>query len=769
MTSFPISSSSPMLRQGQRPGAPNPVHHPLSSKDWWIKFLRPGFTKEMYTQAIEQFHNGGDKSSFSDESELIDLMTEPVFFEIHPRYDRLEEIARGSYGYVAGAIDTKHRDKLRKQFGVGPGKPTKPPLVSVAPLMNEGQLPSSANSRRQSLAPTNNNTSALQNNHHHITPPHPISITVPPTPPATTTCTEPSPNSDSLIDQFKQQTISSVLLPRDATATPLEEDYVMVSKDDAGNNAMPAIMNNDTDDDDMHSDGSRSVSRSSSCDGGMGEPVTSNRYGTNSATGSEGGVGPGAIAAVLPASSAGPFTSVGPYSSAAYFDPYAYGHGQGEHQSVALLNNASALNNVETESEWEPDEDEMFDPSSDPNDEDMPMTEESILAEIDRVCSVAIKKINIFSPDDDSVVQANKALCACRELGFLCFVDKKHQKSVMAAETIWIPIRVPKGSILSKESIERTKESFESVYVIMPKMERTLKQYLESDEPPILGVRMLLLFRIIAGVAYMHISGFIHRDLKPENMLLSRTYNIKIMDFGQGRDFDLKGTSFITRVGLCTLLYASPETLRLAESMQTDKFSLQDAHSADMWSVGCIAAEMITRKPIFNAARDGPLYQLDAIVGVRGTTSPFIQNHIEMVSPKAIRQVEDVLSQEIDNKRFFSVEKEIEEHDWAPEETTAILELEKQLIESLLSMDPVVRPTALQALKHPFFENLADFGTAEIIENLEALEQNKRVFETEAVDRVAQNLSNARQYIWDLFLMKNPDVSAFVEELKKEN
>eukprot|EP00744_Colponema_vietnamica_P008132 GILI01011623.1.p1 GENE.GILI01011623.1~~GILI01011623.1.p1 ORF type:complete len:765 (+),score=123.07 GILI01011623.1:202-2496(+) len=761
MASFPLSGASPMLRQAQRPGAPNPVHHPLSSKDWWIKFLKPGYTKEQYAEALERLSKLDEVAM--EEGDLSG-MTESVFFEIHPRYDRLEEIARGSYGYVAGAYDTKHRDKLRKRFGVGLGKAPKPPITSVAPT-SENHQPSSANSRRHSLVPS---TAQSGTTSHHITPPHPISIAVPASPSnSAKVVVDPSPCSDSVMEHFKQNTASTIILPRDATATPPDEDFVYVASPEVINR-MPKIIKTkrevESDDNaDDHSDGSRSVSRSSSYEGGMGEPVGSNRFGgQHSATTSEGGVGPNAITAA-------PATS---FAMPAHFDPYTYGQTPlmfGESPSAAIFNSAiSTLNPVETESDWEPDEDEMFDPTNDPSEEGMPMKEEDILHEIDRVCAVAIKKINIFTPDDDPIVQANKALCACRELGFLCFVDQRNQKSVMAAETIWIPIRVPKGSILSKESIQRTKESFESVYVIMPKMERTLKQYLESDEPPILGVRMLLLFRIIAGVAYMHISGFIHRDLKPENMLLSPTYNIKIMDFGQGRDFDLKGTSFITRVGLCTLLYASPETLRLADNMQTDKFSLQDAHSADMWSVGCIAAEMITRKPIFNATRDGPLYQLDAIVGVRGTKSPFIQSHLQIVSPAAKKQDCDNLDNEIDSKRFFSVEKEIEEHDWGTEETKHILELEKQLIQQLLSMDPVVRPTALQALKHPFFENLADFGTAEIIENLEALERNKRVFETEAVDRVAQDLSNARDYIWALFLNKNPDVRAFVDELNKD-
>ena len=465
------------------------------------------------------------------------------------------------------------------------------------------------------------------------------------------------------------------------------------------------------------------------------------------------------------------------------------------------------------DSDWEPDAVEMFDAEYyEPDDEDepRPMTAEEIRTAIDGLCRVAIKKITVFDPDDAPEFAAQKAMGACREVGFLCFVDKHKNTSVMFADSIWIPIPMPEGSGLTRSYVERRKADFRDVYIVMPQMQRTLKGYIDSDEPPLLGARMILLFRLLVGVAYMHTSGFIHRDLKPENILISPSYNIKIMDFGQGRDFDTSGSNaFVTRIGLCTHLYASPETL-LIDPMggaTMGNFAAEEAHSADMWSVGCIACEMVTTKPMFAGRGNSASYQLDALANIRGLASRVMQQHKSDVSNTALRdklqrlknkaegedggssssptnttaseekerttplENIDELLDTLEAQRFFPRPHEIESHDWdtdAPGRTDELLGLEKDLVAQLLEMDPLRRPTARQALEHPFFDEVDPDERNEALAMLDGLEREGVKFETEAVDRAGEDLSRARAYIWELFLKKNPAVAALIEDLPEE-
>ncbi|XP_039123548.1 cyclin-dependent kinase G1-like [Dioscorea cayenensis subsp. rotundata] len=125
-----------------------------------------------------------------------------------------------------------------------------------------------------------------------------------------------------------------------------------------------------------------------------------------------------------------------------------------------------------------------------------------------------------------------------------------------------------------------------------------------------------LMLQLLLGVAYLHSHGILHRDLKPGNLLLTGAgdmQQLKICDFGLGKRFQYlyyeEGTEYdLLSQTVVTQWYRSPELL-----LGDEKYTA----AIDVWSVGCIMAEMVTGKPLFPA--NSKIDQLDMIFMVMGT------------------------------------------------------------------------------------------------------------------------------------------------------
>ena len=148
--------------------------------------------------------------------------------------------------------------------------------------------------------------------------------------------------------------------------------------------------------------------------------------------------------------------------------------------------------------------------------------------------------------------------------------------------------------------------------LIFDYLEYDLKKYIEKDNSPIpINVVKSFLYQILLGVSYCHSNRVIHRDLKTQNILLSNNGIIKIADFGLARAYGLTSDALTHEV--VTLWYRAPEIIL----GQTD-YSLP----VDVWSIGCIFSEMVTKVPLF--AGDSEIDQLFKIFQMLGT--PTAQN-----------------------------------------------------------------------------------------------------------------------------------------------
>mmetsp|Transcript_60097 Transcript_60097/g.127321 ORF Transcript_60097/g.127321 Transcript_60097/m.127321 type:complete len:303 (+) Transcript_60097:72-980(+) len=116
------------------------------------------------------------------------------------------------------------------------------------------------------------------------------------------------------------------------------------------------------------------------------------------------------------------------------------------------------------------------------------------------------------------------------------------------------------------------------------------------------------LYQLLRGIAYCHQHRVLHRDLKPQNLLINREGALKLADFGLARAFGIPVRSYTHEV--VTLWYRAPDVL-----MGSRKYSTP----VDIWSVGCIFAEMVNGRPLFPGNTDQD--QLQKIFKVLGTPS----------------------------------------------------------------------------------------------------------------------------------------------------
>ncbi|CAE6515938.1 unnamed protein product [Rhizoctonia solani] len=206
--------------------------------------------------------------------------------------------------------------------------------------------------------------------------------------------------------------------------------------------------------------------------------------------------------------------------------------------------------------------------------------------------------------------------------------------------------------------------------------EQDLKKYMDTH-----GERGALdpntvrsfMYQLLKGTAFCHDNRVLHRDLKPQNLLINRKGELKLGDFGLARAFGVPVNTFSNEV--VTLWYRAPDVLLGSRTYNT---------SIDVWSCGCIFAEMITGVPLFRG-RDNQ-DQLLNIMRIIGTPDERVLRKIAADSP------------EIQLKQYPRYPK-VPWQQVVPKASPQAIDL----LERLLQFDPTKRITAQEALSHPYF------------------------------------------------------------------
>uniref|UniRef100_A0A8C4DZC0 Stress-activated protein kinase JNK n=1 Tax=Dicentrarchus labrax TaxID=13489 RepID=A0A8C4DZC0_DICLA len=131
---------------------------------------------------------------------------------------------------------------------------------------------------------------------------------------------------------------------------------------------------------------------------------------------------------------------------------------------------------------------------------------------------------------------------------------------------------------------QKSLEEFQDVYLVMELMDANLCQVIQME----LDHERLsyLLYQMLCGIKHLHAAGIIHRDLKPSNIVVKSDCTLKILDFGLART---AATGLLMTPYVVTRYYRAPEVI-LGMGYQAN---------VDVWSVGCIVAEMIRGSVLF--------------------------------------------------------------------------------------------------------------------------------------------------------------------------
>lgn len=185
------------------------------------------------------------------------------------------------------------------------------------------------------------------------------------------------------------------------------------------------------------------------------------------------------------------------------------------------------------------------------------------------------------------------------------------------------------------------------------------------------------------GLGAIHAANIIHRDLKPDNILVSENCDLKICDFGLARAENARQKSNVRMtMYVATRWYRAPEIMLSTYN-----------RAADVWSIGCILAEMLRRTVLF----PGKDYvdQLSRIFTVIG--SPSKEDLQDMCSKRGLQFIQTFTS------RIGMPWREL-----CPEASEDVLDL----LDRLLTFHPRSRITVRQALRHPFISGWGDDGTS---------------------------------------------------------
>jgi len=208
-------------------------------------------------------------------------------------------------------------------------------------------------------------------------------------------------------------------------------------------------------------------------------------------------------------------------------------------------------------------------------------------------------------------------------------------------------------------------------------LDQDLKKMLDEADGdaglPDLDLKVLLR-QLLLGVAFCHDRRVLHRDLKPQNLLINKNnQELKLADFGLARAFGIPVRSYTHEV--VTLWYRAPDVL-----MGSRKYSTP----VDLWSVGCIFAEMSAGKPLFPGTSDAD--QLVRIFSVLGNPTeeswPSLVDLPDFKEPYAPMEGKGLV--------HFVPKLANDPHGL-------------DLLERMLQFEPSRRISAKEALQHPYF------------------------------------------------------------------
>ncbi|KAI9056839.1 Pkinase-domain-containing protein [Trametes sanguinea] len=207
---------------------------------------------------------------------------------------------------------------------------------------------------------------------------------------------------------------------------------------------------------------------------------------------------------------------------------------------------------------------------------------------------------------------------------------------------------------------------------------RASRHYAKLKQPmPMLQIK-LYMYQLLRSLMYIHSIGICHRDIKPQNLLLNpATGVLKLCDFGSAKIL-VPGEPNVSYI--CSRYYRAPELIFGATNYTTN---------IDIWSTGCVMAELMLGQPLFPG--ESGIDQLVEIIKVLGTPS---REQIKTMNPNYMEH------------KFPQIKPHPFSKVFRPRTAPEAIDL----VSKLLEYTPEARLSAVEAMCHPFFDELRQEG-----------------------------------------------------------
>ena len=302
---------------------------------------------------------------------------------------------------------------------------------------------------------------------------------------------------------------------------------------------------------------------------------------------------------------------------------------------------------------------------------------------------VTIKKIC------DAYDSPDKGRNIITQLAILCFLN---HENIVQLKNIYIP----------------ENDNWKNLYLIEEYMDTNLERFILSDFDFTENEITIpwIIYQILLGLFYLHSSKITHRNIKPSNILIDSECNIKICGFNNARSFGdyentLKGeiNNFVEEKGI--LSYRAPEFLASKKKNNYDE-------KIDIWGVGCIMAELYTKKyPFFslvkvNNKKPNWYNQLQSIFYKLG--KPSKEELEEFCSKERIKDIGKI--------QQFQEQKFSENFPGINDKNTL------DLLQKLLCINPNKRITIKEAGNHPYFDVIKKYKTDDDFQEVDEVYNN---------------------------------------------
>ncbi|KAI8005914.1 hypothetical protein LOK49_LG07G01538 [Camellia lanceoleosa] len=219
-----------------------------------------------------------------------------------------------------------------------------------------------------------------------------------------------------------------------------------------------------------------------------------------------------------------------------------------------------------------------------------------------------------------------------------------------------------------------------ALHLVLEYMDVDLKKFMASSPDIAKNQQVIksLMHQLLDGLAYCHSQKILHRDLKPQNLLIDCKSILKLADFGSAREIGVPLHRYTEGEMVASLWYMAPELL-----LGSRKYSTP----VDIWSAGCVFAEMVIQQPLFTGYTE--LTQVIKIFSIMGKPNEETWPGVTLIC--------DFLDAFVRNEPQNLAE--------------LVLGLEPagvDLLSKMLCMNPEGRITASEALEHPYFDDILE-------------------------------------------------------------